>query len=74
MSCKQTQIHKTHHGLDLGEAITFPLIVYFVPGYGTSTQMSFCFETPTTIKTSVILGTHNFVCKPLIHMRSKVKF
>jgi hypothetical protein len=25
------QIHKTHHGLDLGEATTFPLIVYFVP-------------------------------------------
>jgi hypothetical protein len=38
----QTQIHKTHCGLDLGEATTFPYIVYSVPGHGTNTQMSFC--------------------------------
>ncbi len=25
------KIHKIHHGLDLGEATTFPLIVYYVP-------------------------------------------
>jgi len=37
----QTQIHKTHHGPDLGEATTFPLILYFVVGHETSTQMSF---------------------------------
>jgi len=46
----QTRTHKTHHSLehslDLREAATFPLIVYFVPGHGTSTQMSFCPETP----------------------------
>jgi hypothetical protein len=42
----QTWTHKTHHDLDLGEATTFPLIIYFVPGHGTSTQMSFCLETP----------------------------
>jgi hypothetical protein len=42
----QTWIHKTHHGLDLGEATTFPLIVYFVPSHRTSTQMSFCPKTP----------------------------
>jgi hypothetical protein len=27
----QTRTHKTHHDLDLGEATTFPFIVYFVP-------------------------------------------
>jgi hypothetical protein len=42
----QTRTHKTHHSLDLKEATTFPLIVYFVPGHETSTQMSFCPETP----------------------------
>jgi hypothetical protein len=28
---EQTWTHKTHHGSDLREATTFPLIVYFVP-------------------------------------------
>jgi hypothetical protein len=45
-SHKQTHTHKTHHGLDLGEATTFPLIVFFVPNHEASTQMSFCFEIP----------------------------
>jgi hypothetical protein len=31
MNHKQFRIHKTHHGPDLGEATTFPLIVYFFP-------------------------------------------
>jgi hypothetical protein len=43
---KQTWTHKTHHGLDLGEATTFPLIVFYVLGHGACTQMSFCLETP----------------------------
>ncbi len=38
----QTWTHKNHHGSNLGEATTFPLIVYFVPGHKTSIQMSFC--------------------------------
>jgi hypothetical protein len=37
----QTRTHKSHHGLDLGESTTFPLI-YYVHGHGTNTQMSFC--------------------------------
>jgi hypothetical protein len=41
-----TWTHKTHHGPDLGEATTFPLIVYFMHGHGTNTQMSFCPRTP----------------------------
>jgi hypothetical protein len=40
-SHEQTWIHKTHHDLDLGEATTFSLIVYSVPGHTTNTQMSF---------------------------------
>ncbi len=32
--------------LGLGEATTFPLIVYYVPGHRASTQMSFCHGTP----------------------------
>jgi hypothetical protein len=42
----QTWIHKTHHDLDLREAITFPLIIYYVPGHGANTQMAFCPRTP----------------------------
>jgi hypothetical protein len=45
-SHKQTQTYKIHHGPDLGEATTFPLIVFFVPGHRASTQMSFCPRTP----------------------------
>jgi hypothetical protein len=30
MNHRQTQTHKTHHGPDLGEVTTFPLIVYYV--------------------------------------------
>jgi hypothetical protein len=46
MSHGQTRTHKTHHSLDLGEATTFHLIVYSVPGHETDTQMSFYLETP----------------------------
>ncbi len=46
MNHGQTRTHKTHHNLDLGEATTFPLIVYFVPGHRTIIEMSFCFGTP----------------------------
>jgi hypothetical protein len=43
---EQTQIHKTHHGPDLGEATTFPLIIFFMLDHRASTQMSFCLEIP----------------------------
>ncbi len=42
MSHGQTRTHKTHHGLDLGEATTFPLIVYIVPLHEAHIQMAFC--------------------------------
>jgi hypothetical protein len=37
-----TQTHKIHRNLDLGEAITFPIIIFFVHGHRACTQMSFC--------------------------------
>jgi hypothetical protein len=42
----QIRTHKIHHGPNLGEATTFPLIVYFVPLHEAHIQMTFCPETP----------------------------
>jgi hypothetical protein len=42
MSHGQTRIHKTHHGPDLGETTTFPLIVYSMPLHEAHIQMTFC--------------------------------
>jgi hypothetical protein len=38
----------------LGEATTFPLIVYFVLGHGTNTQMSFCPWTPKIVTLGIL--------------------
>jgi hypothetical protein len=38
--------HTTHHGPDLGEASTFPLIVYSAPLREARIQMAFCPRTP----------------------------
>ncbi len=46
MNHEQTRTHKTHHNLNLKEATSFPLIVFFVLGHGANTQMSFCLGTP----------------------------
>jgi hypothetical protein len=42
----QTRTHKTHHNPNLGEATTFPFILYFMDGHGTGIQMTFCLGTP----------------------------
>ncbi len=42
----KTRTHKIHHSPNLGEATTFPLIVYFMPLHEAHIQMAFCFETP----------------------------
>jgi hypothetical protein len=42
----QTRTHKIHNGRDLGEAITFPLIVYSAPLHRGHIQMTFCPRTP----------------------------
>jgi hypothetical protein len=67
--------HKIHHGPNLGEATTFPLIVYFVHGHGANTQMSFCLESPKIPKigTPTTLAAHNFVYIPPIEVRSQAK-
>jgi hypothetical protein len=46
MNHGHTRIHKIHRSPNLGEATTFPLIIFFVPGHGACTQISFCFRTP----------------------------
>jgi len=43
--------HKIHHDPDLGEATTFPFIVFFVINHEGSIQMSFC---PRTSKLGVL--------------------
>jgi hypothetical protein len=42
----QPQIHKNSPRPGLGEATTFPLIVYLVPLHEAHIQMAFCPETP----------------------------
>jgi hypothetical protein len=58
---EQTQAHKIHHGPDLGEAITFHLIVYSMLGRETSTQMAFWPEIPKwESRNSQSWDFHNF--------------
>ncbi len=45
MSQGQTQTHKTHHGPDLGEAITITVIVFSMFRHESYTQMPFCPKT-----------------------------
>jgi len=74
-SHKQIWTHKTHHDLNLGGAITFPLIIYIVAGHKTSVQMAFCPGSPKIPKvgTPVTSGAHNFVYRLLIDMQSQAK-
>jgi hypothetical protein len=80
MNCKQTWIHKTHHSPNLGEATTFPLIVFFMHGHGAYIQMSVFPRTPKLgisqileIKIFATLETHNFLWRPSIKVRFKEK-
>jgi hypothetical protein len=72
MSHAQTRTHKINHNMDLGEATTFPLIVFFVPNHMACTQMSFCIEI-LKIETLMTLKAHNFMCRTSIKMRSEAK-
>jgi hypothetical protein len=63
----QIRTHKTHHDPDLGEATTFPLIVYFVPFHEAHIQMA------SKVGILVTLGPHNFMCRPSINMKSEEK-
>jgi hypothetical protein len=68
----QTRTHKTHHGPDLGETTTFPLIVYFMLLHEAHIQMTLCLEIPK-VGTLATLRPYNFECRPPIKMRSKTK-
>jgi len=52
MSNEQTRLHKIHRGPNLGEATTFPLIVYYVPLHEAHIQM--------TLENSQSWDSHNF--------------
>ncbi len=71
----QTWTHKTHHDSDLGEATTFPLIVFFMFGHGLAPKCHFVLGLPSAspqipkIGILVTLEAYNFVCKPLIEVR-----
>ncbi len=73
MNHEQTRTHKTHHSPDLGEATTFPHIVYFVPLHNAHIQMAFGSPKIPKVGTPAALGPHNFVCRPLIEMQYKAK-
>jgi hypothetical protein len=78
-SHRQTWIHKTHHDLDLREATTFPLIVYSFLSMKPTSKWRFVPRFPNEgpkirkVQTFAILGSHNFVCRFLIEMKSKAK-
>ncbi len=57
---------QTHHGPNLGEATTFPLIVFSMISHKGNIQMSFCFETPKLgVSKFLKLGLWKF-WKPII--------
>jgi hypothetical protein len=79
MNHRQIQTHKIHHGLDLGKAITFPLIVYSVPLHKAHIQMAFCPGIPkwdswnSQSWDSRNFRPYNFVCRLSIEMNFKAK-
>jgi hypothetical protein len=73
------RIHKTHRSPNLGEAITFPIIIFSVIRHKATTQMAFFLklwvESPAIFKieTPTFLDTHNFLCRPTIKVKSHTK-
>jgi len=69
----------THHGLDLGEAINFPHIVYYVPFHAPTSEWLFVpglpRRSPETVPvwTPETLHDHNFLLRPPIGMSSEAK-
>jgi hypothetical protein len=66
MNHGQPRIHKIHHGKDLGEANTFPIIVYFAPLHETTSKWHFVLGFISgsleifTSRTLVTFGAHNY--------------
>ncbi len=75
----QPWTHKTHHGLDSGEATTFPHIVYSAPLREAHIQMALCPRTPkgesrnSKVGAPPILRGYNSTLRPSIGMRSEAK-
>jgi hypothetical protein len=76
----QTQTHKTHHGPDLGEATTFPLIGYTLClAMGPTPKCHFVSRLPNgsleipEIGLLATLRAHKVLCRPLIEMRYEAK-
>jgi hypothetical protein len=76
ISHEQTQIHKTHHDPDLKEATTFPLLYSLCLAIGPTPKCHFVLGFPSggpeisKIGIPTTLEAHNFVCRPLIEVRS----
>ncbi len=78
----QTQIHKTHHDLDLGKPPPSPLQYTLCLAIGLALKCHFVPRLPsgspkipivrsTQVAGVPTLGAHNFVCKPPIKIRSE---
>jgi hypothetical protein len=78
-SHKQTRTHKTPHDPYIKEATTFPLYYFLCLATGLAPKYHFVMGLPSGSPkipkngTLATLEVHNFVCKPLIEMRSKAK-
>jgi len=77
----QPWTHLTHHGLDSGEATTFPFIVFFVcHSVALASEWHFFLRLPkwspetVLVWTSRTLGVHNFSFQPPIGMRFEANF
>jgi len=76
-SHEQPWTHLTVHGLDSGEAITFPHIVFSTSLHRTCIRMALFPKTPmwspeiVPVWTPGTLGIHNFSFQPPIGMRSQ---
>ncbi len=74
---RATRIHLIHHGLDSGEATTFPHTLFSTFAHGTCIQMAFCPRLPRrSLKTVPVWtpgtsGGHNSHLRPPIGMRSE---
>jgi hypothetical protein len=76
MNNEHTRMHKTHHGPNLGEVTTFPLIVFTM-----GTTPKWCFSRDSQvgipkipkIRIPIMLDTHNFFYKPSIEVKSQAK-
>ncbi len=72
---RATRTHKIHHGPDLGEATTFPLIIFSATLRGDYIQMALFPESPEipSCETPGTLEPHNFARRPWIEVQSEAK-